>query len=196
MRTRTGRARAVAAVVACGWLGLVGRWLLHAPAIPRQVTVAPMELVWLASATAVAPPVPRRHAGPRRARTATTRPVAPHAALQAIALPAPPAPAAAPSADALRAQARAWAEAHSRPDVVPWADRAARLPARAGERFAMREPPSVARALGKIGKVFGGAGYDPDPCPRRRENVAALMAAGDSAALREEVDFVRRTCRP
>ena len=94
------------------------------------------------------------------------------------------------------AQARAWAEREPQPEVAPWADRAARLPGRAGERFAMRESPSVARALGKIGELFGGPGYDPDPCPRRRENVAALVAAGDSAALRHEVDFARRNCRP
>lgn len=194
MRTRTGRARAVAGMVACGWLGLVGRWLLHAPAMPRQTTVAPMELVWLAPA--VAPPVQRRHVPARRTRAAFARPAAPGTTLQAVALPAPAAPAAAPSADVLRAQARAWAEREPQPEVAPWADRAARLPGRAGERFAMREPPSVARALGKIGELFGGPGYDPDPCPRRRENVAALVAAGDSAALRHEVDFARRNCRP
>lgn len=197
MRTRTGRAHAVAAVVACGWLGLVGRWLLHAPAMPRQTTVAPMELVWLAPApaVAVAPPAQRRHAIAHRTRAAAARrPAPPPTALQAVALPIPPA--APPSVDVLRAQARAWAESQAQPDVAPWADRPARLPGRAGERFAMREPPSVARALGKIGKVLGGPGYDPDPCPRRRENVAALMAAGDSAALRHEVDFARRNCRP
>lgn len=192
------RTRAIAATVAFGWLALVGRWLLHVAPVSRQTTVAPMELLWLAPAPAAPPTTGHRRASARDPHPAAVARNARSTALQAVAPPDRPAmPDATPSPDALRAQARAWADAQAQETAAaPWADRAARVPGQAAERFAMRDPPSLAGALGKVGALFGGPGYDPDPCPRRRENLAALVAAGDSARLRHELDFVRRHCRP
>jgi hypothetical protein len=193
------RTRAIASAVALGWLGLVGRWLLGAAPVSGQVEVAPMELVWLAPA----PPPPARTPArsvrrtPHRARAAAPVRLAPATTLQAVTLPERAAANTPASTQALVTQARAWADAQATaPARDPWADRTTHLPGRTTDRFAMREPPSVAGALAKVGKLFGGAGYQPDPCPRRRENVTALLAAGDSAQLRHEMDFVQRKCNP
>ena len=63
-------------------------------------------------------------------------------------------------------------------------------------RFRFREPLSVATVVDKIGMVFGGAGYEADPCPQNRRNIAELAPQGESAALQQEVEFERRYCRP
>ena len=79
----------------------------------------------------------------------------------------------------------------------PFAARPKQLPAAGVGRFRMRptrSPKDLVAAVG--GYLLAPRGYDADPCPRNRENIGNLMAAGDSAALRQEVEFERRHCRP
>lgn len=60
----------------------------------------------------------------------------------------------------------------------------------------MRSHITPASVLAKIGKVIGGPGYEADPCPRNRRNIDQLLAAGDSPALRRELEYEREYCRP
>ncbi|HEY5782022.1 MAG TPA: hypothetical protein VIT66_09190 [Lysobacter sp.] len=128
------------------------------------------------SSTSISSPPPRQHVEPAPARSG---------ALSAV----------------LIGQARQWAQQQARSEAGhgdaferanPLSDEF--RPTRGHFRF--REPLSVAVVVDKIGKVFGGAGYEADPCPQNRRNIAELAPQGDSAALQQEVEFERRYCRP
>jgi hypothetical protein len=72
-----------------------------------------------------------------------------------------------------------------------------RLPQADAGRFRMRDPVTPASALAWLGRhVIAPAGYEADPCPRNRRNIAGLLAAGDSPRLQLELEFERRHCRP
>lgn len=66
----------------------------------------------------------------------------------------------------------------------------------APERIRMREPLTPAKVVAAVGVLFGGAGYETDPCPRIRRNLGHLVTAGrDDPALREELHRHRRFCQ-
>lgn len=77
----------------------------------------------------------------------------------------------------------------------PLADRQVRLPGEGSERFRMRRQASVATVVSGLGRMFGAR--DPDePCREHRRNIDDLALGGDSAALRQQIDYERRRCRP
>lgn len=66
----------------------------------------------------------------------------------------------------------------------------------APERIRMREPLTPAKVVGAVGVLFGGPGYETDPCPRIRRNLGNLVTAGrDDPALREELHRHRQFCQ-
>lgn len=97
-------------------------------------------------------------------------------------------------------QGRALAQQQAPIDFAPrdpFANRPRQLPDAAPERFRMklqRSPANLVAAVG--GYLFAPVGYDPDPCPRNRENIGNLVAGHDRKALQQELDFERRHCRP
>jgi hypothetical protein len=106
----------------------------------------------------------------------------------------------APSAeDRFLEQGRQWAAGQARAaagPADPFARHEVQLPGAGVDRFRMRQPVSAAGVVSAVGTyLFSPAGYDADPCPRNRSNIGRLMAGGDSAALRQEVEFERRHCR-
>ena len=81
------------------------------------------------------------------------------------------------------------------PAADPLTDRHARLPGEGDGRFRMRPPTTVASVVNGIGRMFGGR--DPDePCRENRRNIGDLALDGDSAELRQQLDYERRLCRP
>jgi len=143
-----------------------------------------------------ATPLPRSLETPRqRQSTASASHPPPHERIE-------PAPARSGALSAvLIGQARQWAQQQARSEAVhgdaferanPLSDEF--RPTRGHFRF--REPLSVAVVVDRIGMVFGGAGYEADPCPQNRRNIAELAPQGDSVALQQEVEFERRYCRP
>lgn len=97
---------------------------------------------------------------------------------------------------------RKWSE-NSRQEMDfkqdPLRSRIARLPG-GNSRLSMRTADnSPQRLLRRIGSIVGGRDYDPDPCPRNRQNIAALstsMDEGERAALMRDLEFDREHCRP
>ncbi len=78
----------------------------------------------------------------------------------------------------------------------PLADRMAALPGAGAGRFRMKPPPSgVAGVVASVGKLFGAEDAGA-PCRENRRNIGELAAAGDSAALQQQLDFEKRLCRP
>ena len=184
------------------WHALAGWWLLHA--LPRASTrgedgdalqVVYVSLPPLPAAVARMPAgtpsrrgrhADRLHASPRRPAVAAT----------AVVVATKPA-AARPD---LLGQARALVRgqvASGAPARDLFADRPARLPQADAGRFRMRTPLTVARVVEAVSaELFHPPGYEADPCPRNRRNIAGLLAAGDSTRLQLELEFERRHCRP
>lgn len=78
----------------------------------------------------------------------------------------------------------------------PLADRVAALPGAGAGRFRMKPPPTgVAGVVASVGKLFGAEDAGA-PCRENRRNIGELAAAGDSAALQQQLDFEKRLCRP
>ncbi|MBF6025191.1 hypothetical protein [Lysobacter niastensis] len=99
-------------------------------------------------------------------------------------------------------QARQWAEQQARAEAEP-VDAFARTHPLANDglrptrtRFRFREPLSAAAIVNSVGKAFSPPGYEADPCLQNRRNISELAPLGDSAALRHDVEFERRHCRP
>lgn len=118
----------------------------------------------------------------------------PEAVVHGDAVPEPSRPLSAVFLEQGRQLARAQAGAH---DFVqdPFANRRHALSDAGGGRFRMREPMSAAKVVAGIGQLFGGAGYEIDPCPRIRRNIAALGTGGDSELLQEEFRRQRQFCQ-
>lgn len=163
---------------------------IHAPAVAD----APLQVVWLirepvvshdespATQAPAAAPVPRP-IPPAHARSGAPSPVSRE-----------PEPARPLSAVYLM-QAREAAETGAGRAPDPLADRQVRLPGEGAERFRMRRQASVATVVSGIGRMFGAR--DPDePCSEHRRNIDELALDGDSAALRQQIDYERRRCRP
>lgn len=174
------------------------------PASQPEARAVILQAVWLARhARDRVPPVstPSRpataHSTQRRPHSPTPPDtVAPHIRAQGEppADPMAPRPMSAVYLAQIRhAAADEMAAAIAAPD--PLADRTVRLPGRAVHRFRMSEPMSAARAVARVGQLFGGS--DPaEPCRSNRAQIAALGTQGDSKRLQQELDFERRLCRP
>ena len=95
-------------------------------------------------------------------------------------------------------QGRVLAQAQHGHDFTrnPLADaQAVRIDA-APERIRMKDPMTPAKVVAKIGVLFGGAGYETDPCPRIRRNLGNLATAGrDDEGLQEELRRHRQFCQ-
>lgn len=81
----------------------------------------------------------------------------------------------------------------------PFKSRVAKLPGGTRRGSIRVSSNSPQRILRMIGGIVGGKDYDPDPCPRNRQNIAALSTStdeGERAALMRELEFDREHCRP
>lgn len=185
------------------WHALVGWWLLHA--LPRASTRGEdgdaLQVVYV-SLPPPPPPAARMPAGTRSRRGrhadrlhATRR--RPAVTTTAVIVATEPDATVRPD---LLGQARALVRgqvASGAPVRDQFADQPARLPQPDAGRFRMRDPVTPASALAWLGRnVIAPAGYEADPCPRNRRNIAGLLAAGDSPRLQLELEFERRQCRP
>jgi len=206
MRTATRGGRGIAWAVVLAWHALVGWWLLHAVRLPRTPDddlALQVVYVTLPPAAASSPEpsaMARPHDSRRKLRLADPAPTAAMLQVQP-ALPDPPANSApADTTPSMRLLEQALAGVRQPAAMAPrdpLADRHARLPAADRGRFRMREPVTPASALAWLGRhVLAPAGYEADPCPRNRRNIAALLAGGDTPRLQLELAFEREHCRP
>ena len=150
-----------------------------------------------------------------RNRNATERPATADATRkerQAAITPARPTPTPTPAADSTPAsapiqavligQAAAAAVRVAPIEIAPTdalASRHARLPGRAGGRFRMHDRLSPQQVVAMAGKLFGGMSareVRAEVCARNRQNLVNAAAAGDSLALRVELDTQHRYCNP
>jgi hypothetical protein len=199
MRTGKWRDPGIACAVVLAWHLMLGWALL------RQLRIEPtrngddaIRVIFIQSNAATPTPFVPMHA-PRHPRP-TQRPlpvtIASPPATKALPDTLPPQPMSAVFLDQASVEARRQVPIDfSARD--PFADRPKQLPAASTGRFGMRptrSPKDLVAAVG--GYLLAPRGYDADPCPRNRENIGNLMAAGDSAALRQEVAFEQRHCRP
>lgn len=185
------------------WHALAGWWLLHA--LPRASTRGEdgdaLQVVYVslppppaAAARMPAGTPSRRGRHGDRPRAARRRPAV---TTTAVIVATKPDATARPD---LLGQARALVRgqvASGAPVRDRFADRPARLPQADAGRFRMRTPLTVARVVEAVSaELFYPPGYEADPCPRNRRNIAGLLAAGDSPRLQLELEFERRHCRP
>lgn len=167
---------------------------------PGAADASVVEVVWLRPQATPTAPSPSRQ--PARGADADARPVPPRPAAATAAAPAAskaPTPDAPPDGRPLTAvylsQARDPSAAPPMPQRDLLRDRPVALPGAGEDRFRMREPPSVARVVAGIGRMFGGE--DPDaPCRDHRRSIRELSLHGDSADLQRHLDVERRLCRP
>lgn len=189
---------AVHVVLVCTWLSL------SRDTDPIARSNDALQVVWIERPLPVAMPVPPTDTAPLPAtKTSGTR-----RAIESAATSRPSAaPAAAPATEPLAGrplswvfveQGRALAEAQHGHDFVrnPLVDRQAVRIDVSPERFRMRDPMTPAKVVAAIGILFGGAGYETDPCPRIHRNLGHLITAGrDDPALQEELRRHQRFCR-
>lgn len=202
---RTGKVDGVRVVAWTFALGahLMLLWLATrkiAPPEPASDARSALRLVWLEPAKSVpSVPAPAAEPPPSERRPAPTS--APRPPTRATPAPEPAAAAAPGPGKAMSAvfieQARQLSDipaggAQFVPD--PLAHRDATLPGSGGGRFRMRAPPSIRRALLKIGTMAGGPGYTTDPCARIAGNLGELSQLGDSELLQEELRRKRALC--
>jgi len=172
---------------------------LPAPAPSRDATTkdAALDLVWVAA------PRPRPSTAHERARSATSsRPAVSFQSVPAERESSAPLPieevrepAAAQPLSAIFIRQAVELAARKPPgslQVDPFANRTARLPGRAANRFRMRSSLSPAERLAQVGKLFGG---NDDPCRSNRDSINELSQAGDSRDLQNALDYEKRFCR-
>lgn len=193
--------RLVSATAAVLIHGVAAWWLLDGePAPPAPPDVA-IQVHWIEPA--IPSPAPAPTATPRSRDDARPPPVASTHRNDAAPVQAA-APAAASSADAARQQglpdarmlldqARDWAAAQApaatfAPDPLRPSPRTDAAP----ERFHISPPLTAADVVAGIGQLLSGPGYESDPCPSIRRNVARLAPAGDSELLQEELRRLRQ----
>lgn len=179
---------------------LLGWTLLQLPASTRGATPtdSALDLVWVA-----APPQSVSSTPQARVRSVTADP----RAMASRATPAQPSapptheanePAATQPLSAVFIRQAIEQAARDAPGAIqadPFANRTARLPGRAANRFRMRPPPSLAERVAAVGKLFGGADYETDPCRSVSKSINELSQAGDSRVLQDALDYERRYCR-
>ena len=207
VRTREpGIERAAASSAALALHVALGVWLLgwRDPAATPQGSDEALQVVWLERQRPAPPmvPPPAQAATAERATSRTRNLSAasePTRAAAATDAPPPSEPVPArPLSAVFVEQGRALAEAQHGHDFTrnPLVDRqAVRIDAAPG-RIRMRDPMTPAKVVARIGKVFGGANYETDPCPRIRENLGNLVTAGrDDKGLQEELRRHRQFCQ-
>jgi hypothetical protein len=200
MRTGTWRDRGIACGIVLAWHLLLGWVLVRAWRIePSGNDGDALQVVY------VAVPIAAPTAAVSKPRTRSSRQPARHPPRPPDTADRPartPAPVNAPRALSAVLLDQAGIEARRQAPIDfgardPFAQRPTPLADVAAGRFRMqpaRSPSDRVAAVG--GFLLAPRGYDADPCPRNRENIGGLMAAGDSAALRQELEFERRHCRP
>ncbi|QSX73927.1 hypothetical protein HIV01_011910 [Lysobacter arenosi] len=169
------------------------------PVLPPPVD-KPLQIVWVprhkAPAKAVEPIVrPERVNNPARTRrTPAVSAKAP--AIVTTETPQATPESARPMSAVYLMQARDQLGAASVQAADPLADRVAALPGAGAGRFRMKPPPTgVAGVVASVGKLFGAEDAGA-PCRENRRNIGELAAAGDSAALQQQLEFEKRLCRP
>ncbi|MEO5565236.1 MAG: hypothetical protein ABIR05_01020 [Luteimonas sp.] len=200
MQTGKWRDRTIAVGLVLGWHALVGWWLLHLPPLRENGASEAIQVVFV-----TLPPPPVREpstAARHRTRSESPQHAAPVPASRHLANATAGASAdvpALPNARALLAQALDTVRNQAAPQLRsdPLADRPTRLPGRNDGRFRFQRALTPADVVAGIGALlFYPPGYESDQCPRNGRNLANLLAAGDSPALREAVEYERRFCRP
>jgi len=197
-----GTDRAIASAIAVTAHVALAAWLLWSrdagPA--AQGREEALQVVWIERPRPLAPPDPAPSpdaAQPRIPRAVSDTTPARATATPAVPLPSEPAPARPLSAVFIE-QGRALAEARHGHDFRrnPLVDpQAVRIDA-APERIRMRDPLTPAKVVAGIGVLFGGPGYETDPCPRIRRNLGNLVTAGrDDEGLQEELRRHRQFCQ-
>lgn len=201
-QTRRFDAGHVAALAVAVLLHAVAGWLvLHARNGRSDASdeAGALQVTWIERPASVPSRPPEPATESRRERRAPLREDAPairqpEAVVHDDAVPKPSRPLSVVFLEQGRQLARAQAGAH---DFVqdPFANRRHALSDAGGGRFRMKEPMSAAKVVAGIGQLFGGAGYETDPCPRIRRNIAALGPGGDSELLQEEFRRQRQFCQ-
>jgi hypothetical protein len=190
------RDRGIAVGIVLGWHALVGFWLLQRLPLDDGGADRALEVVYVTlpplRVHAPVPPSSRRTPGSRRQSTRRVD--------EPVGTPAPIAPPTRPgaSAGAILAQALEAVRRDTAPEFRsdPFADRPDHLPGEGKGRFRMQSvaPADVVEMVGAF--LFYPPGYENDQCPRNRRNIANLLAGGDSARLRLELEYEQRYCRP
>ena len=174
-------------------------WLLFGQSAPQPGArgAEPLQVVWIERALPARMPAPRPDLHPRvldpvvPSSPQRTRSAAAPAPVDTPADPRPPVPPT-PGLSAVFIE-QALAHDSGRPidfHAAPLEHRGPPPPA--DGRFRVRPPPSPAQRIAALGAVFN-AGYEADPCPRIRRNLAALST--DPGELRdEEVRRHQRLC--
>lgn len=108
---------------------------------------------------------------------------------------ADPAPIAGATTAVFLQQARDWGESQSeKVPGDPFARSTPPLPGSGAQRFRLREPPSPARLVARIGIIFGADGVT--GCTKIQDRVAGYANSGDRVALQAAIEYERRLCRP
>jgi hypothetical protein len=184
-------------------------WLLlsppRAPDVPDEIVlVVDFEPV-LRHVVARRSPEPAevtRRPGPRAQQTSsrhslTTRPEHVEAASQSASAEsiAGAAPVSAATTAVFLQQARDWGERQAvKVPGDPFAKSTPPLPGGGAQRFRLREPPSPARLVARIGIIFGADGVT--GCTKIQDRVAGYANSGDRVALQAALEYERRLCRP
>lgn len=199
-QTRRFDAGHVAALAVAILLHAVAGWLVLQARSGRgdaSAEAGVLQITWIVRPTPSRPLEPppestRERRAPQREEASAIR--QPETIARDAAMPEPSRPLSAVFLEQGRQLARAQAGTH---DFVqdPFANRRHALSDVGGGRFRMKEPMSAAKVVAGIGQLFGGAGYETDPCPRIRRNIAALGPGGDSELLQEEFRRQRQFCQ-
>lgn len=198
--------RAIASAIAVAAHAALAAWLLWSrdagPA--AQGREEALHVVWIERPRPLAAPAPPPDPSlppdatqPRSPRVVAETAPARTTATPAAPLPSEPAPARPLSAVFIE-QGRALAEARHGHDFKrnPLVDRQAVRIDAAPERIRMQDPLTPAKVVARIGVLFGGPGYETDPCPRIRRNLGNLATAGrDDEGLQEELRRHRQFCQ-
>lgn len=201
MQTRTWRDQGIAWSVVLAWHLLAGWWLLHAlPDVRRGKSDDALRVVYVPIPLPSPPPPPLqvrdvpapRHPGDTTRAPRRQPPMATLANEPDIA--SPPSP-------SLVDQARILVRQHADDATTftndPLADRPAHMPAAVAGRFRMHAAITPASAIAWVGRhLTAPAGYEQDPCPRNKRNIAGLLAQGDSSRLQMELEYEQRHCQP
>ncbi len=203
MQTRTWRDRGIAWGVVLAWHLFAGWWLLHAlPGTRRDLGDDVLHVVYVA-VPLPSPPPPTLQV--RDVPVPAHRGNATHTARQQASIATmtgvPDSTSAPSSSPTLVDQARSLVQqrAHAAPTFThnPLADRPADIPKADAGRFRMHAQITPASAIAWVGQhITAPAGYEQDPCPRNKRNIAGLLAQGDSSRLQMELEYERRHCSP
>lgn len=203
MQARTWRDRSIAWSVVLAWHLFAGWWLLHAlPDARRSQSDDTLRVVYVAVPLPSPPPPPLqvREVAVREQPDETAHALPQQSPIATIA-GKPDSDSISPTSPSLVDQARTLVRQHADAATTftndPLANRPAHIPAADAGRFRMRAEITPASAIAWVGKhITAPAGYEQDPCPRNKRNIAGLLAQGDSSRLQMELEYERRHCQP